>query len=143
MHNKKNERSCAMSENNGTTLFRVGDIGCDNEIILQFWDFRRQSWGHFPARRVEAGRYVTSSGKTGTFQEKPLTPEECQEYQKKAPAEKSTKYPWRDCKQSREFCERMLSAGMDKEEIKKSLCAMFPLTPSTKTAKPNVFDSIM
>ena len=142
MHNKKNERSCAMSENNGTTLFRVGDIGCDNEIILQFWDFRRQSWNHFPARRVEAGKYVTSSGKTGTFQEKPLTPEECKLYQEKAP-EKVARYPWRDCKQSREFCEKMLAAGMDKEEIKKSLSAMFPLTPSTKTAKPNVFDSIM
>lgn len=132
-----------MSENTENNLFRVGDIGCNGEIILQFWDFRRQSWGHFPARRVEAGKYITSSGKTGTFQEKPLTPEECKEYQEKEPKEKGPKYPWRDCKQSREFCAKMLEAGMDKEEIKKSLCAMFPLTPVVKTEKPNVFESLM
>lgn len=132
-----------MSENNETSLFRVGDIGCDGEIVLQFWDFRRQSWGHFPARRVEPGKYVTSSGKTGIFQEKPLTPEECKEYQGREPKEKGLKYPWRDCKQSREFCAKMLEAGMDKEEIKKSLCAMFPLTPVVKTEKPNVFESLM
>lgn len=130
-----------MSENR-ENLFRVGDIGCDGEVILQFWDFRRQSWGHFPARRTAPGKYITSSGKTGNFQEKPLSPDECKVYQEKAP-EKAAKHPWRDCKQSREFCERMLSAGMDKEEIKRSLCALFPLTPSTKTAKPNVFESLM
>lgn len=132
-----------MSENREINLFRVGDIGFNGEIILQFWDFRKQSWGHFPARRVEAGKYITSSGKTGTFQEKPLTPEECKEYQEKAPAEKASKHPWRDCKQSREYCERMLDAGMDKEEIKKSLCALFPLTPITKTAKTDVFARLM
>ena len=132
-----------MSETTENSLFRVGDIGFNGEIILQFWDFRRQSWNYFPARRVEAGKYVTSSGKTGTFQEKPLTPEECEEYQKKEPKEKGAKYPWRDCKQSREFCQKMLEAGMDKEEIKKSLSAMFPLTPVTKTAKSDVFSSLM
>ena len=131
-----------MSEITVNNLFRVGDIGSNGEIILQFWDFRRQSWNYFPARRVEAGKYVTSSGKTGTFQEEPLTPEECKLFQEKAP-EKIAKYPWRDCKQSREFCEKMLAAGMDKEEIKKSLSAMFPLTPVTKTEKPNVFESLM
>ena len=132
-----------MNENTENTLFRVGDIGFNGEVILQFWDFRRQAWNYFPARRVEAGKYITSSGKTGTFQEKPLTPEECQEYQKKEPKVKPSKYPWRDCKQSREFCAKMLEAGMDKEEIKKSLCAMFPLTPVTKTEKPNIFESLM
>ena len=131
-----------MSEKNENSLFRVGDIGFNGEIILQFWDFRRQAWNYFPARRVEAGKYVTSSGKTGTFQEKPLSAEECKLYQEKAP-EKVSKYPWRDCKQSREFCQKMLEAGMDKEEIKKSLSAMFPLTPVTKTEKPNVFESLM
>lgn len=130
-------------ENNETNIFRVGDVGCNGEVILQFWDFRKQAWGHFPARRIEAGKYITSSGKTGVFREKPLTADECKEYQEKTPSEKTAKYPWRDCRQSREFCEKMLAAGMDKEEIKKSLSAMFPLTPVAKTAKPNVFDSIM
>lgn len=129
-------------ENNETNIFRVGDIGCSGEVILQFWDFRKQAWGHFPARRIEAGKYITSSGKTGMFREKPLTADECKEYQEKAP-EKSAKYPWRDCRQSREYCQKMLEAGMDKEEIKKSLCALFPLTPVTKTAKSDVFSSLM
>lgn len=132
-----------MSENRENNLFRVGDIGCDNEVILQFWDFRKQSWNYFPARRVEAGKYITSSGKTGVFQEKQLTPDECKLYQEKRPAEKAAKYPWRDCKQSREYAEKMLSAGMDKEEIKKSLCALFPLTPVAKTERPNVFAQLI
>lgn len=132
-----------MSENREINLFRVGDVGCIGEIILQFWDFRKQSWNYFPARRVEAGKYITSSGKTGEFQEKPLTADECKLYQEKTPAEKASKFPWRDCKQSREFCEKMLAAGMDKEEIKKSLSAMFPLTPVKTAQKNNVFESLM
>lgn len=131
-----------MSETTENNLFRVGDIGFNGEIILQFWDFRRQAWNYFPARRVEAGKYITSSGKTGAFQEKPLTPEECKFYQEKAP-EKVARYPWKDCRQSRDYCQKMLEAGMDKEEIKKSLCALFPLTPVAKTGKPNVFESLM
>ena len=131
-----------MSESHEINLFRIGDIGCDGEVILQFWDFRKQAWTYFPARRVEAGKYITSSGKTGQFQEKPLTVEECKIYQEKVP-EKSAKYPWRDCRQSREFCEKMLAAGMNKEEIKKSLSAMFPLTPVKTAQKNNVFESLM
>lgn len=128
---------------NSINLFRVGDVGCNNEIILQFWDFRKQAWNYFPARRVESGKYITSSGKTGVFQEKPLTPDECKVYQEKQPAEKAAKYPWRDCKQSREYAEKMLAAGMDKEEIKKSLCALFPLTPAKTVQKNDVFASLM
>lgn len=132
-----------MSENRENNLFRVGDIGCNGEVILQFWDFRRQSWGYFPARRVEAGKYITSSGKTGVFQEKPLTPEECKVFQEREPKEKAAKHPWRDCKQSRDYAEKMLAAGMDKEEIKKSLCALFPLNPAKTVQKNDVFAQLM
>lgn len=131
-----------MSETTENNLFRVGDIGFNGEIILQFWDFRRQAWNYFPARRVEAGKYITSSGKTGAFQEKPLTPEECQEYQKKEP-KKAAKYPWKDCKQSREYCAKLLAAGKDKEFIKDALTVMFPLTPAKTAEKTDVFASLM
>lgn len=132
-----------MSESHEINLFRIGDIGCDGEVILQFWDFRKQAWNYFPARRVEAGRYITSSGKTGQFQEKPLTVEECKLYQEKLPAEKAVKYPWRDCKQSREYCAKLLAAGKDKEFIKDALTAMFPLTPTKTAEKTDIFAQLM
>lgn len=132
-----------MSENRENNLFRIGDVGANGVIILQFWDFRKQEWNYFPARRTAPGEYITSSGKTGKFQEKPLTAEECKLYQEKLPAEKAAKYPWRDCKQSRDYAEKMLAAGMDKEEIKKSLCALFPLTPAKTSQKTDVFASLM
>jgi hypothetical protein len=136
---------------NEINLFRVGDVGCDNTVILEYWDYRKQVWGYFPARRVVSdikspdgiSEYITSSGKTGKFREKPLNYEEHKSCQDKAPAEKAAKYPWRDCKQSREYAEKMLAAGMDKEEIKKSLCALFPLTPAKTVQKNDVFASLM
>lgn len=130
-------------ENREINLFRVGDVGANGVIILQFWDFRKQEWNYFPARRTAPGEYITSSGKTGKFQEKCLTADECKLYQEKVPAEKAAKYPWRDCKQSRDYAEKMLAAGMDKEEIKKSLCALFPLTPAKASQKTDVFASLM
>lgn len=132
-----------MNENREINLFRVGDVGANGVIILQFWDFRKQEWNYFPARRTAPGEYITSSGKTGKFQEKSLTADECKLYQEKVPAEKAAKYPWRDCKQSRDYAEKMLAAGMDKEEIKKSLCALFPLTPAKTVQKNDVFASLM
>lgn len=130
-------------ENREINLFRVGDVGANGVIILQFWDFRKQEWNYFPARRTAPGEYITSSGKTGKFQEKCLTADECKLYQEKVPTEKAAKYPWRDCKQSRDYAEKMLAAGMDKEEIKKSLCALFPLTPAKTVQKNDVFASLM
>ena len=134
---------------NTINLHRVGDVGANNQVILQFWDFRKQEWNYFPARRTApvkdmdgVSEYITSSGKTGRFYEKPLTPDECKKHET-ATAEKVSKYPWRDCKQSRDYCQRMLDAGMDKDEIKKSLCALFPLTPAKTAEKTNVFDSLM
>lgn len=128
---------------NSINLFRVGDVGANGVIILQFWDFRKQEWNYFPARRTAPGEYITSSGKTGKFQEKCLTADECKLYQEKLPAEKAAKYPWRDCKQSRDYAEKMLAAGMDKEEIKKSLCALFPLATAKTSPKTDVFASLM
>ena len=127
---------------NTINLYRVGDVGADNQVILQFWDYRKQSWNYFPARRTAPGEYITSSGKTGKFQEKPLTAEDCKKHQETAPAEK-TKYPWRDCKQSREYCATLLAAGKSKEFIKEALTAMFPLTPAKTVEKTDVFASLM
>ena len=127
---------------NSNNLFRVGDVGGNGVIILQFWDYAKQEWKYFPARRTAPGEYITSGGKTGKFQEKCLTPDECKVYQEKAP-EKAAKYPWRDCKQSREYCAKLLAAGKDKEFIKDALTAMFPLTPAKTAEKTDVFASLM
>ena len=132
-----------MNENRENNLFRIGDVGANGVIILQFWDFRKQEWNYFPARRTAPGEYITSSGKTGKFQEKPLTAEECKTYQEKLPAEKAAKYPWRDCKQSREYCAKLLAAGKDKEFIKDALTAMFPLTPAKTAEKTDIFAQLM
>lgn len=127
-------------ERNENKMYLVGNVGSNGQIILQFWNFVRQEWITFPARRVEPGTYITSSGKTGKFQETPLTQEEAKT-QEEARQETAAKYPWRDCKASREYCQKLLDAGKDKAFIREALTVMFPLN-AKPAEKKDVFAAL-
>lgn len=123
-------------------MYLVGNVGSNGQIVLQFWNFVKQEWIIFQARRVKPGTYVTASGKTGEFEEKPLTQEEAKTAEEK-PAETAGKYPWRDCKASRDYCQKLLDAGKDKAFIREALTAMFPLVVKVEKKSGDVFADIM
>lgn len=115
--------------------FLVGEYGGkeSNRIVIEFYNFRYQSWDVFPAFRQSPGNYVTSSGKSGTFREKPLTEEERSEYVKSASdiaakrqAAKAA-ITWRDCKEARALVAMLSEQGVDTAVIKSLLEKQFPL----------------
>lgn len=115
--------------------FLVGEYGGkeSNRIVLEFYNHRYQSWDVFPAFRQSPGNYVTSSGKSGTFREKPLTEEERSEYVK-ASADVAAKrqaarsaITWRDCKEARALVSMLSGQGVESSVIKSLLEKQFPL----------------
>ena len=115
--------------------FLVGNYGGaeSNRIVIEFYNFRYQSWDVFPAFRKSPGEYVTSSGKSGTFREKPLTEEERSEYVKasenlaaKRQAARAS-ITWRDCKEARSLVAMLSGQGVDSAVIKSLLEKQFPL----------------
>ena len=115
--------------------FLVGNYGGaeSNRIVIEFYNFRYQSWDVFPAFRQSPGCYVTSSGKSGTLRETPLTEWERAEYVKSASdiaakrqAAKSV-ITWRDCKEARALVAMLSGQGVDSGVIKSLLEKQFPL----------------
>ena len=132
----------ARNENN-STLYLVGNVGSEKTIILQYWNQFKSCWNTFQAFRTAPGEFTTASGKTGKFVEKPLTHEEAREHEKiEIPVNNAARYPWRDCKASRDYCQKLLDAGKDKEFIREALSAMFPLAVNTQDEKQNPFDQL-
>lgn len=115
--------------------FLVGNYGGaeSNRIVLEFYNHRYQSWDVFPAFRQSPGCYVTSSGKSGTFREKPLTEEERSEYVKSASDMAAKRQAarsaitWRDCKEARSLVAMLSAQGVDSGVIKALLEKQFPL----------------
>lgn len=115
--------------------FLVGNYGGkeSNRIVIEFYNFRYQSWDVFPAFRQAPGQYVTSSGKSGSFREKPLTEEERSEYVKSASDIAAKRQAaraaitWRDCKEARALVSMLSSQGVDSAVIKSLLEKQFPL----------------
>ena len=115
--------------------FLVGEYGGkeSNRIVIEFYNHRYQSWDVFPAFRQEPGRYVTSSGKSGTFREKPLTEEERSEYVKSASDMAAKRQAakaaitWRDCKEARALVSMLSEQGVNTAVIKSLLEKQFPL----------------
>ena len=115
--------------------FLVGNYGGkeSNRIVLEFYNFRYQSWDVFPAFRQSPGNYVTSSGKSGTFREKPLTEEERSEYVKSASDVAAKRQAaraaitWRDCKEARSLVAMLSQQGVESSVIKSLLEKQFPL----------------
>ena len=120
--------------------FLVGNYGGaeSKRIVIEFYNFRYQSWDVFPAFRQEPGRYVTSSGKSGTFREKPLTEEERSEYVKSASDVAAKRQAaraaitWRDCKEARALVSMLSEQGVDTAVIKSLLEKQFPLRKRTE-----------
>ena len=115
--------------------FLVGNYGGkeSNRIVIEFYNLRYQSWDVFPAFRQAPGQYVTSSGKSGTFREKPLTEEERSEYVKSASDVAAKRQAaraaitWRDCKEARALVSMLSEQGVDTAVIKSLLEKQFPL----------------
>ena len=115
--------------------FLVGNYGGaeSKRIVIEFYNFRYSAWDVFPAFRQEPGRYVTSSGKSGTFREKPLTEEERSEYVKSASDVAAKRQAakaaitWRDCKEARALVAMLSEQGVDTAVIKSLLEKQFPL----------------
>lgn len=115
--------------------FLVGNYGGaeSNRIVIEFYNFRYQSWDVFPAFRQAPGQYVTSSGKSGTFRELPLSEEERSEYVKSASDVAAKRQAarasitWRDCKEARALVAMLSGQGVDSAVIKSLLEKQFPL----------------
>lgn len=120
--------------------FLVGNYGGaeSKRVVLEFYNFRYQSWDVFPAFRQAPGQYVTSSGKSGTFRETPLTESERAEYVKasenltaKRQAARAA-ITWRDCKEARALVTMLSGQGVDSSVIKALLEKQFPLRKRTE-----------
>lgn len=115
--------------------FLVGEYGGaeSKRIVIEFYNFRYQSWDVFPAFRQSPGCYVTSSGKSGTFREKPLTEAERAEYVKSASDMAAKRQAarsaitWRDCKEARALVTMLSGQGVESGVIKALLEKQFPL----------------
>lgn len=129
-------------------LYLVGNVGGNNEIILQFWKPVEQTWAYFLARRTAPGEYMTNRGKSGKFIEKPLTIAEAKAAEVEAPKQENqaAKYPWRVCKQSEELAAtltELVEAGkLTKEAARAKLMEKYPLTPPKSKVKPDAFSAL-
>lgn len=117
------------------TRFLVGEYGGkeSNRIVIEFYNHRYGAWDVFPAFRQGPGQYVTSSGKSGSFREKPLTESERAEYVKSATDVAAKRQAaraaitWRDCKEARALVTMLSGQGVDSGVIKALLEKQFPL----------------
>lgn len=127
-------------------LYLVGEIGDSGRIVLTYWNFLKQDWQTFEARRTTPGNFVTGSGKVGTFRETPLTKEECKVIRTTAPTGAAAKYPWRDCASSRKLAEtlnKQVAAGtITKEQARNILMENFPLTTAVKPEDGDPFAAL-